>query len=112
MKVLSGEKTLALNVSVANKFTTRLSGLMFKKQISQQEGLMIPGCNWIHTFFMRFPIDVVYLDADYNIFSIDYSVSPWRFCLPRFRAKHVLELCAGSAGLLALKEGDNLKCIN
>ena len=110
--MVSGERTLDLNIAVANKFTTRLGGLMFKKQMAQQEGLMIPGCNWVHTLFMRFSIDIIYLDADYNIYSIDYSVSPWRFCLPRFRAKHVLELCAGSAASMALKEGDNLKCIN
>lgn len=112
MKVLCGERTLIEKVVVAKKFAARLQGLMFKKQMPTDEGFFIPDCNWVHTFFMRFPIDVVYLDTENKILHIDHSVDPWRFCAPRFKASHALELCSGVAETLGFKEGEILKCIS
>lgn len=112
MKVMLGEKILISNLEVADDFSARLTGLMFRKSMLKEQAMMIPKCNWVHTLFMRFPIDVVYLDDGYKICSIDANVKPWRFCKPRLKAKHVLELYQGAAETFLLKEGEILKCIS
>ena len=87
----------------------RLVGLMGRPGLARGQGLWIEPCHSVHTFFMRFPIDVVYVDRDRRVIDVCHSVAPWRAHLPRVGARAVLELPAGAAA--ALKEGDRL-CIS
>src|ERR687888_418812 len=80
---------------------TRLRGL------GAQEGVLLRPVNAIHTLFMRFPIDVVFLDHEYVIVKIVGAVRPWRFAGAR-RAKVVLELPAGAATRARLTVGERL----
>ncbi len=89
-------------------FGTRLRGLMFRKELPDGEGLWLPDCSSVHTFFMRFPIDVVYLDAENRVLKIVEGMKPWRlsWCL---RAGGVVEAAAGAARACGLARGDRLE---
>ena len=110
MKIFIKDKLLLSDVRVANNPWIRFKGLMFTSNSESKNGLFIPNCNWIHTLFMRYPIDVVYLDANYKVVDVDSVVKPWRMCMPRFKAKHILELSQGSINN-SLSTGEVLKCI-
>src|SRR5262245_61559913 len=86
---------------VADKALTRMRGL------PRGHGLLIEPTWSVHTWFMRFPIDVVFLDRDLTVVKIRRHMSPWRGAA-RFRARSVLELAAGECDRLHLEVGDRL----
>lgn len=97
---------------VADSIATRFMGLMGKPTLDSGTGLLIEPCNSIHTFFMRFAIDVAYLASDagnYKVLAIRRGMVPWRMDFPVFGARAVLELPAGGAATLI--EGD-LLCLS
>lgn len=71
---------------------------MFFKSYPYEEALLLDNCSAMHTFFMRFPIDVIFLDKDENIIKIHHSLRPWRLCFCA-GAYYVIELPAGKASL-------------
>lgn len=79
------------DVYVAESFFDRFKGLMF---VSKQNSfkLLIKNCNSIHTFFMKFNIDIYCLDQDYNIIKIHKNIKPFKFILPLKKVKHILEI--------------------
>lgn len=94
MKVVQNGMELC-SVQVADSFGTRLKGLMFKKNLPEKSGLLIRNCSSIHTCFMRFPIDVLYLDKDYELLHAE-TVPPWRVGTIVPHTRHVLELPQGA----------------
>lgn len=81
-----------MKIVVARSFFARLRGLMFRKDMPTDEGLLIERCNAIHTCFMRFDIDATFLDADGNTVKVVRNIKPWRLCVfGGARAKKVLE---------------------
>ena len=106
-----GDKLLLSDVKIANNIWLRFKGLMFTSKKDSVSGFLIPNCNWIHTLFMRYPIDVVYLDSNYKVLDVEKYVKPWRMCLPRLKAKHVLELSPGLVADNSFSTGEVLKCI-
>ncbi len=102
-------RTLAEPCFVATRFGDRLLGLMGERRLAQGSGLWIAPCNSIHTFFMRFEIDAVYLDRDGKVLAVRRNMKPWRVEWPVHRAHSVLEIPGGAAG--DLQEGE-LVCIN
>jgi uncharacterized membrane protein (UPF0127 family) len=86
---------------------TRLRGLLGRGRLDADEGLLLRPVGAIHTFFMRFPIDVVFLDLEYVIVKVVHDVRPWRFAAAR-GAKAVLELSAGAAAGAHLTVGERL----
>jgi uncharacterized protein len=109
MKLVHGvhQKVVCEKLRVANSFASRVVGLIGTKQLDQ-EGLFIPRCNWIHTFFMSIDIDVLYVDRNGVIRKIDRSLKPWRLGKPVWSATDVVELPAGFAAQKDLKIGDTL----
>ena len=101
-------RTLIPKCLVATTFVPRFLGLMGRKGLGADEALAFPGCNSIHTFFMRFPIDVVFVAADGNVVEVIERLYPWRMLMPRFKAKHVIELQPGRAGELGIRSGVKL----
>jgi uncharacterized membrane protein (UPF0127 family) len=83
-------------VLVAATRRARLLGLALLKREAAGPGLLIPRCRSVHTFGMRFPLDVVFLDDAMHPVSIRRRVGPRRVALER-RARAVLELPAGEA---------------
>ena len=96
--VLNKNIVVCENVLVASKVTERVMGLMFKKELSRKKSLLISPCNSIHTCFMRFSIDVIFIDKKNVIIHIIRKMKPWRFSLLYLKSKKVLELNSGSLG--------------
>lgn len=91
---------------LADRPWTRLRGLLGRRRLEADEGLLLRPVGAIHTLFMRFAIDVVFLDRDYVVLRVVENVRPWRFAAAR-RAKAVLELPTGSAAR-RLRVGERL----
>lgn len=98
---------VADRVQVAGDGRSRLKGLLGRKSLECGEGLWIVPCESVHTFWMRFPIDVIYLDRKHRVLKVRSAVRPWRMsaCL---RAHSVIELAAGTAREAGTMAGDVL----
>jgi len=72
------------------------------------QGLLISPCNSVHTWFMQYPIDVVFLDADKAVLLVAPDVQPWR-AKTCWAAKSALELAAGRAAHLGIAAGSKLE---
>ena len=92
---------------VAGSFAARLRGLMGVADLPAGQGVLFRGTSSVHTHFMRFPIDVVFLDSERRIVSIRPAVRPWRFARAK-AADSVLELAAGECDRLGLTVGTAL----
>jgi uncharacterized protein len=92
---------------VADTPASRLRGLLGRSELSPGEGLLLRPASAIHTCFMRFPIDAVFLDRDWRVVAISDDVRPWR-AASRRGAKAVLELPAGESARRGLGVGDQL----
>jgi uncharacterized membrane protein (UPF0127 family) len=93
--------------TLADSPVTRLRGLLGRDGLEQGEGLLLRFVLLIHTFFMRFSIDVVFLDWAFVVLRIADDVDPWRAASQR-GAKAVLELPAGESSRRGLTVGDQL----
>jgi uncharacterized protein len=96
------------NCFVADRALARMKGLLGRRNLPSGEGLLLRPASSVHTFFMRFPIDVVFLDADGRVTSIRPEVPPWRMVGAR-GARAVLELAADEAERRGLSVGDRLE---
>jgi len=105
----SQDRVLVSRCGIAESFVPRFLGLMGRRSLSGDEGLLFPRCNSIHTFFMRFPIDVVFLDAQGKVLTVIEALRPWRMLLPRLSAKHCLELAAHRSRELGIETGMKLQ---
>jgi uncharacterized protein len=81
--------------AVADGPLTRMRGLLGRSQLGDGEGLLLRPANSVHTFFMRFPIDVVFIDSEGHVTRVVRALRPWRVAGSR-RARAVLELPAGA----------------
>ena len=98
---------LAEVADLANTSATRRKGLLGRAALPDGHALWIIPCESVHTWFMKFPIDVVYLDRKHRVRKVARAVPPWRFsmCL---QAHSVLELPAGVAERSGTQPGDQL----
>jgi uncharacterized membrane protein (UPF0127 family) len=96
--------------SVADSFAGRLLGLQGRRELRRGEGLLLSPSSSIHTFFMRFAIDAVFLDRSLRVVDVSRHVPPWRFA-GRRRARRVLELAAGESERLAVRVGEQLALV-
>lgn len=94
-----------LRIDVARNIWQRTRGLLGRRSLSPREGLLIEGCSSIHTCFMRFPIDVIYLDREGRVVKIVSHLAPWRFSSAR-GARSTLELAAGACARNGIAVGD------
>jgi hypothetical protein len=102
------KKTLISDLQIAKSFLQRGLGLIPRKSLGEDQGLWIPKCNVIHTFFMSFAIDCVFVDKNLKVQGLAENVKPWRFSKPYWAADSVIELAAGSIERLQIKLGDQL----
>jgi uncharacterized protein len=102
---------LATEVAVADTHWTRLRGLMGTSAATFRsgQGLWIIPCHGVHTFAMRFPIDVVYLDHAKKIVHLEKSLLPWRVAPVRRKATSVLELPPDTLSSTGTTVGDELE---
>ncbi len=111
MAVLSSRtknKVLILDLEVAKTFKARGLGLIPKRNLSANEGLWIGHCRSIHTFFMSFAIDCIFIDQTMTVKAVVENVLPWRLTKFYWKADSVIELAAGSVRRLDIELGDQL----
>lgn len=108
MKVYNSSRNnlIADDVKVANNFSTRSVGLLSKKTISDNEGLIIKPCCSIHTFFMKFAIDVLFVNNKNEIVALYENVKPWRILPIHLSSFYVVELAAGQISNKNIKKAD------
>jgi uncharacterized protein len=87
---------------------TRMRGLLGKSSLPSGQGILLRPASSVHTFFMRFPIDVVFLDGDLRVVEIVADLRPWRAAGKR-GARAVLELPAGECARRGLAVGDQIR---
>ncbi len=107
--LMRGTNELIARCFLAVSFFSRFLGLMGRNSLAENEAILFPKCNSIHTFFMRFPIDVVFLSKDGEVVSTISSFPPWRMLLPQPRVKHTLEMAPGSIARLNIRTGQLLQ---
>ena len=107
MRNQTRQTVLARSADVADSSAKRRTGLLKHERLEPGEGLWIVPCESVHTFFMKFPIDLVYLDKRRKVRKVRHAVAPWRLsaCL---LAHSVLELPAGTAERSGTAKGDEL----
>ncbi len=107
---VNGEKkNPPLHVEVADSFWTRFCGLMGRKELREGHGLLIAPCSSVHMCFMRFSIDVVYLDKEYRIRKVVKNLKPWVGMSMCFGAWAALELPAGTVSRMGICQGDGFR---
>lgn len=99
---------MGLSAARADNFLKRAIGLLATRQLPDNKGLHIVPCKDVHTWFMRFSIDVVFLNKDNRVLAIRESVQPFRFVLGPKDTFSVLELASGAAALAGIEMGDVL----
>ena len=84
-------------IAVAGRFGLRARGLMFRDRVPEAfgAGLFFPRCRELHTCFMRFPLDVWFLDAEGQLLEVQRNVPPWRIVRGPRGTRHCLEARAG-----------------
>jgi uncharacterized membrane protein (UPF0127 family) len=85
-----------------------MRGLLGRQGLGPGEGMLINPAPSVMTFFMRFPIDVVFIDKTYKIVKIVHSLRPWKAAGAR-GSSAALELPAGTAAALHLEPGMSLR---
>ncbi|MDD2400921.1 MAG: DUF192 domain-containing protein [Clostridia bacterium] len=96
------------NIVLADTFWLRLAGLIPKKNLQQGEGLLIRPCRQIHTWFMSFPIDVIFLNKGNQIVHLIPEMKPRKLSPFIKQGLQVLELPSASITVHELKIGDKL----
>ena len=100
-------EAVATSVEVAATRRSRRRGLLGRDQLAVSAALILEPCAAVHTAFMRFPIDVVFVNRGGYAVKIVEDVPPWRIAVST-RAHAVIEMAAGSLRRLDLSLGDRL----
>lgn len=95
-------------LEVADSFITRGKGLLGHASLGEDSGMWIHRCNSVHTFFMKFSIDCIFVDKNLKVKKIYKNVKPWRLVSPVWGANSVFELAEGTANRMNIRVGDQL----
>jgi uncharacterized membrane protein (UPF0127 family) len=102
-------RVLAGAAEIARGPIRRGMGLMRRRGWFGSDALLLEHCNSVHSFFMRMPIDVAYLDKGGRVMRMVSSMRPWRVGPIVWSADSVLELPAGALARSGTAEGDRLE---
>jgi uncharacterized membrane protein (UPF0127 family) len=105
---ISKGTTVAGRARKAESFWARLVGLMGRRGLEEGEGLLLSPCSSVQTFFMRFPIDVIFVDGEAEVVKVAPSLGPFRLALGGRGARDALEVAAGIAARSDTIVGDRL----
>lgn len=97
--------TVASRVELALDRATRRRGLLGRSSLEPASAMVLSPCWMVHTAFMQFPIDVLFVDAQGVVVHVARNVAPWRAAMSR-RAHVVIELPAGAAAHRDVNVGD------
>ena len=101
-------RVVAEHLETARTAFERMRGLLGRSSLPEGEGMLIERCSSIHTFFMRFPLDVIFVSPDLVVRKVCRDVRPWRLARA-WGARHVFELPAGALEAVAVAPGDSLR---
>jgi len=100
-------ETVVAELQIADSIVSRLTGLLFRKAPAPGYGILLVPCGSIHMFFMRFAIDLAYLDKKGTVLKTVLNLPPWRVSQGPWGSYAALETAAGS--LTGLRAGDSLR---
>ena len=100
-------ETVVARCFVADKPWSRMRGLLGRPTLPAGEGILLRPASSVHMFFMRFAIDVVWLDRDLRVLDVKTNLRPWRTATRR-GARSALELAAGECDRVGLTPGNRL----
>lgn len=100
---------VAHRVRIADRWWSRLRGLLGRSSLAEGEALVLSPCSSIHTLGMRFPIDVIFVDAEGVIRCLAERVPPWRLGPICPGSRHAIELPAGTIRRYRLERGMSLR---
>lgn len=98
-----------VQLQLAHTPWARLRGLLGYKTLQPGHGLWLRPCNSVHCWFMRFAIDVIYLDEQQRVLQIRAQLRPWQLSL-HWPANSVIEMAAGECQRLNITAGDQIQC--
>ena len=104
----SDGRTVCERCARAESPLQRMRGLLGRRSLEPGEGILLRPAGSIHTAFMRFAIDAVWVDRELNVLKVSHDIAPWRTAGCK-GAKGVVELAAGEANRVGVSAGDKLK---
>lgn len=107
----TNKKVIANEVDMADTFLARLKGLLGKREFKEGMGLLIKPCNSVHSFGMKFNIDVIFLDKNHRVIKVIKNMNPNEISPIVRGAKCVLELPAGVADKTGVQENQFLEVL-
>jgi uncharacterized protein len=107
VKILDKNKNtvLAENAVIAATFFTRMRGLLGRKGLEAGQAMVIKSCTSVHTFFMQFTIDVVFVDKNNRVVKTISNLRPWRFTPFYPAASYCIEFPAGTISARSITSG-------
>lgn len=110
MKVLNLTKntTIAVHAELASSPWSRMKGLLGRSSLPENTALIITRCNSIHMFFMKFPIDVIFVNQENVVVGLVRNILPFRLSRIFWRAKDAIELPCGVIENTQTRVGDKL----
>jgi hypothetical protein len=112
VNVSKGRVLIAQKVAWAGSSVERRRGLLGRSSLSTEEGIYLAPCEWLHTFGMRFPIDVAFLSAEGRVLALHHGLKPNRISKIVLRAAGVLELSEGTLHVTNTEIGDTVQLLN
>ncbi len=106
---LNTGKVLVSYLHVADTFWSRLTGLTPTRSLPQGHGLLLTPCSSVHTLFMKYSIDVAYLNSNLTVVRAFPHIKPWRALPVVPGTKHVLEMPRGTLTDTQTQVGDRLE---
>lgn len=97
-------------VETADSSKQRRTGLLKHSRLDDGAGLWIIPCEAVHTFFMKFALDLIYIDRKHVVKAVVRDVKPWRLSAC-FSAHSVIELPAGTIERTGTQKGDQLELV-
>jgi hypothetical protein len=101
---------IANNLEMKDTFLGRLIGLLGKKGLNKGQGIILKPCSQVHTCFMAFAIDVVFISKDFKVLKIIKDMRAWKFSPIVLKSMYTLEVASGE--IKDLKEGDKVEFLN
>ena len=99
---------LARDAKFADTFLSRMVGLLNRTSLPNEEALVISHCNSIHMFFMKFPIDVIFVDKDKTAVGLARNIKPFQLSPIFFKAYYAVELAQGVIDQTKTAVGDRI----
>jgi uncharacterized protein len=114
LKILNKTKNtvIAHKGTIADTFFSRLVGLLNRSSLSPKEALIITRCNSIHMFFMRFSIDVIFINKEDCVVGLVEGIKPFHLSPIYFKSTYAIELAEGIITQSQTSLGDEIEIIN